>query len=75
MITVYLKSGQSADVEDAVSVEIVNGFATPGAGTGVPALACKDEDGNTVGLFMLDAVSGYAIGEDYDDDYDEDEDD
>lgn len=77
MITVYLKSGQAADVEGAVSVEVDKGFVTPGssADAGVFALACRDQDGNTIGLFVLDAVNGYAIGEDYDEDFDDDEDD
>lgn len=58
MITVYLRSGDLAELS-AQSVE--TRAWDLGNGTVTQSLVCLDEEGNVVGQFFLDAISGWAV--------------
>lgn len=63
MITVYLRTGELAEV-NAESIE--NRGWDLADGSTVNSLVCLDSEGDVVGQFLLDQVSGWAFTEEDD---------
>jgi len=58
MITIYLRNGDLAEL-DAETVETK--LWDLGDGSSATSLVCIDGDGDVVGQFFLDAVSGWGV--------------